>query len=371
MTTPLARALQRIDRLAFRFPEGFPSAYGEGNKYRAARNVGWTPGFWAGLLWLAYQHTGDRVWRVRAEALMPSFAARLEAGGAGTETHDLGFLYTLSAVAAWTLTGDRSARAVALRAADLLTQRFWPGGRCIQAWGRLDDPKERGRIIIDSAMNMPLLFWAAQEANRGDYRDLAVSHLDQCLRLLVRSDGSTFHTYFVDPETGEGRFGRTEQGCADASCWSRGQAWAIYGFSLAYRHTQELRFRDAATKTAAYFLAHRPADGVCFWDLTFGPDAGRERDTSAAAIGACGLLDLAAQLPPDDENRPRLTHAALGMLQTLTSDHAGTDPDEDGILRHGVCHRPLGEGVNECCLWGDYFYVEALMRRDPTWSSFW
>ena len=367
----LARALEKMDRLARRFPRGFPSGYGEGNKYQVTGNVGWTPGFWAGLLWLAYQRTGDRAWRERAEILNPSFSARLDAAGAGIDTHDLGFLYTLSCAATWRLTGNETARSVALRAADLLTKRFWRGGRIIQAWGRLDDLGQRGRIIIDSTMNMPLLFWAAEEGDQACYRDVAVNHLDQCVRYLVRADGSTFHTYFVDTETGRGRYGKTHQGFSDESCWSRGQAWALYGFSLAYRHTREDRFRTVARKVAAYFLDHLPADGICYWDLTFGEEDRQERDTSAAAIAASGLLELSDHLEQDDPDRERLRDAARGMLETLTSRYVSTTPDEDGILRHGVCHRPQGHGVNECCLWGDYFYMEALVRLDTIWSSLW
>ena len=367
----LAVALRKIDRICRGIPDGFPSGYGERNKYREAGNVGWTPGFWTGLLWLAYQHTGDRAWRDRAEILNHSFSARLDAAGAGIETHDLGFLYTLSGTATWKLTGNAAARSLALRAADLLTERYWTGGRIIQAWGRLDDREERGRIIIDSTMNMPLLFWAAQQTGEPAYRDVAVKHLDQCVQYLIRSDGSTFHTYFVDVDTGEGRYGATLQGFSDDSCWSRGQAWAIYGFSLAFRHTREDRFRDAARKIAAYFLDRLPPDGICYWDLTFGDDDGQERDTSAAAIAASGLLELCDHVAQDDPDHRRLRDAALGILATLTSRYVSTDPDEDGILRQGVCHRPLGLGVNECCLWGDYFYLEALVRQDAFWSSFW
>ena len=367
----LTVALEKIDRLARRFPDGFPSAYGEHNRYRRVGNVEWTPGFWTGLLWLAHQQTGDRIYRDRAEALMPGFAARLDAGGPGVDTHDLGFLYTLSCNAAWMQAGSDEARTLAVRAAGLLAARYWKGGRVIQAWGRLDDLAERGRIIIDSAMNMPLLFSAAREGERSTYRDMAVNHLDQCARLLVRPDGSTYHTYFVDTATGQGLYGKTHQGLADQSCWARGQAWGIYGFALAYRHTREHRFRDVALRLARYFLDHLPDDGICCWDLDLRAEDRHERDSSAAAIAACGLLELSGLLAAGDPDRAALRSAATAMLDTLNSHYLSTDPDEDGILRGGVCNRPQGHGVNECCLWGDYFFVEALARQSTAWSSFW
>ena len=292
-------------------------------------------------------------------------------GGAGVETHDLGFLYTLSCNAAWTQTGSAVARALALRAADLLAARYWKGGRVIQAWGRLDDPAARGRIIVDSTMNMPLLFSAAKEGARSAYRDIAVNHLDQCAQLLVRSDGSTHHTYFVDTDSGKGLYGKTHQGLSDQSCWARGQAWGIYGFSLAYRHTRADRFRDVALRLARYFLDHLPADGICFWDLDIGEGDQQEHDTSAAAIAASGLLELAGLLDAGDPDRVALHDAAQAMLDTLSERYLNATPAEDGILRGGVGHRPQGHGVNECCIWGDYFYAEALARRDSAWSSFW
>src|SRR4029453_4539273 len=181
----------------------------------------------------------------------------------------------------------------------------------------------------------------------------------QCVRFLVRANGSTHHTYYVDPDTGEGRYPRTLQGFSDESCWARGQAWALYGFSLAYRHTREPLYRDVALRVAGYFLDHLPPDKICSWDLIFGEEDRQERDTSAAAIAASGLLELSEHCDPGDPRRHGLRHAALEILDALTEHHLCTDSGEDGILRHGVCHRPQGHGVNECCLWGDYFYLEA------------
>jgi len=370
-TRSLERALERIDRLASRVPCGFPSGYGQGNRYDRVENVEWTPGFWVGLLWLAYQQTGEQRYRRHAEALIPSFTGRLDAGGAATHTHDLGFLYTLSCVAAWRLTGCAEVRQLAIRAAEALAVRYWPTARIVQAWRSLEDPDERGRFIIDSAMNMPLLFFAAEETGRRQYRDIAVSHLDQCARLLVRPNGSTAHTCYVDVETGEPLRVRTHQGLADESCWARGQAWGTYGFALAYRYTGEERFREAARALGTYFVAHLLPDGTCAWDLDLRVADNPERDTSASAIAASGLFELSDLLSAGDPDRRRLHAAATVMVDALTHGYLSANPDEDGILRGGLCDRPLGRGVNECSLWGDYFYLEALARARPGWSSFW
>ena len=323
------------------------------------------------MLWLAYLRTGEQRFRAEAGSLLVCFRARLELGGPGVETHDLGFLYTLSAVAASTITGDGDAGALGLAAADRLADRYIEGGRIIQAWGSLDDPAQRGRIIIDSAMNMPLLFWASHAMGRQRLRVIASAHLDQLARCLIRADGSTIHTYFVDPDTGEGRYARTHQGASDESCWARGQSWGIYGFSLAYAHTADERFRTLAGRLADYFLAHLPADRICYWDLSLGDADGEEKDTSAAAIAAAGLLDLATRVASDAARSDRYRSAAMEILSALSARHLNDRVDADGILLHAVCNHPQGEGVDESCLWGDYFFVEALMRvvsgTAPAW----
>ena len=366
-------ALGQIDRLARRWPLGFPSGYSRQSRYAQTVNTGWTPGFWAGLLWLAYQHTGDALWRVRAEALLPSFAARLDADGAGNATHDLGFLYSLSCVAAVQCTGSAYARQLAWRAADVLAARAHPRASVVQAWGELDDAAQRGRILIDSAMNMPLLCWAGRTRGGSDLHDLALRHWSLCARHLVRADGSTHHSAFIDTDTGACRSTQTLQGWSDASCWARGQAWALYGFTLAFRHSGRADFLALARRLAHRFLQRLPADGVCAWDLDLDPAQGHAPDSSASAIAAAGLLALAAQLPAPDADAAVFKQAGLRLLHTLGTRFRCHGPHEDGLLRGAVAHHPLGQGIGESCLWGDYFYLEALLlqRQVVPVASFW
>ena len=150
---------------------------------------------------------------------------------------------------------------------------------------------------------MPLLFSIDEDGDRSAYREIAVNHFDQCARLLVRPDGSTYHTCFVDTDTGKRLYAKTEQGRSNESCWSRGQAWGIYGFALAYRQTGADRFRETARQLARYFLDHLPDDGMCYWDLDLGDDERRERDTSAGAIAASGLFELSGLLAAGDPDR--------------------------------------------------------------------
>lgn len=333
-------------------------------------NWGWTTGFWPGMIWLAYELTGDARYRAAGEQHIANFAERL-ARRIWVDHHDLGFLYTPTCVAPWRILGHEAARRVALEAADLLMNRFWPAPGIFQAWGGMDDPNERGRTIVDSLMNMPLLYWASETTGDRHYADAAHRHACQLAAHALRPDGTTFHTYTFDTETGAPRFGKTSQGYADDSCWARGQAWAIYGFALNYAYTRDEALLAAALTVTDRYLAHLPADHVAYWDLVFTDSDGEERDSSAAAIAVCGLLELVQWLPEGDR-RARYVAEAEAMLVSLIVNYAGHAPETNALLLHGVYSKPHGSGVDEGSLWGDYYYLEALTRvAKPDWQRYW
>ncbi|MCE6994987.1 glycoside hydrolase family 88 protein [Saccharothrix sp. S26] len=334
-------------------------------------NVGWTTGFWPGMLWLVWEGTGDDAVLRAARHQVDSFADRVTRG-VDLDTHDLGFLYTLSCVTPWRLLGDERARDAALKAADHLMARFLEPAGILQAWGDLTDPVQRGRTIIDSLMNLPLLYWAAETTGTPSFREAAVRHTEQLRRHIIRPDGTTFHTFYWDTATGEPLRGATEQGHQDGSCWARGQAWGIYGFALGYRHVGEPSFLDAARRCADYFLSRLPDDRVAYWDLVFGDGSGEERDSSAAAIAVSGLYELAEHVD-DAGTASRYRAEADAILTTLaTSYSTAHDSASTALLLHGVYDKPKNVGVDEGNLWGDYFYLEALSRRlRPDWRSHW
>ena len=252
------------------------------------------------MIWLAYEFTKDEKYRRAGEHHIKSFAERMDKQQ-DVDHHDLGFLYTPTCIAPWRLTGNTDGKAAALRAADQLMHRFWDKPGIFQAWGRMDDPEQRGRTIVDSLMNMPLLFWASDVSKDGRYRDAAYRHCCQLRDHFVRPDNTTFHTFYFDVETGAPRFGKTAQGAADNSCWARGQAWAIYGFVLGYAYTHDAGLLQTACRVADYFLAHLPADKVAYWDLVYTDGSGEERDSSAASIAVCALQEIARSLPAGPE----------------------------------------------------------------------
>ncbi|WP_343617037.1 glycoside hydrolase family 88 protein [Novosphingobium sp.] len=364
----IARALERVDRSITAYGGRFPAPSSQGGVYPLMDNEEWTNGFWPGMLWLAWELSGEERYRAAADALMPGFADRV-ARRHLTDHHDLGFLYTLSTCAAWQLTGNEEARLSGLMAAELLLSRYNSVARVIQAWGDLSDPEQSGRMIIDCNLNLPLLWWAARETGDRRFAQAADAHVEQAAKLLVRPDHSTYHTYYVDTRTGLPRHGSTHQGFSDDSCWARGQAWGIYGFALAFRHTGRRDYLDLAAQLADYYLARLPDDGICCWDLIFTKD--EPRDSSAAAITICGLLELASALPIVDTRRALYQAEALRMAESLDRDYLAPLEGSDGMLAHAVYHWPNKVGVDECCIWGDYFYLEALMRLRRAWQPYW
>ena len=366
----IAHALAAVDRNLEHFGEQFPAPSSVGSIYPAMGNDEWTNGFWTGMLWLAYELSGAQRYRDAAMVNVRSFHQR-QLDRHNVNHHDLGFLYSLSCVAGYKLTGDPLAAEAAMGAARLLLTRHSETTGIIQAWGDLTDPAQSGRMIIDCNLNLPLLYWASDYSGEPAFRAAADQHIKAAARHIVRPDGSTFHTFFFDPATGEPLHGKTHQGFADDSCWSRGQAWGISGFPLVYRHNGDTSLIELSKVLANYYLKRLPADGVCYWDLVFtsGPE---ERDSSAAAIAACGLLELANNLPLLDPLRKQYENAALDTMRTLSEHFVNTDGlPGAGLLKHAVYHKPHGIGVDESCIWGDYFYLEGLVRLTRTWQPYW
>ena len=363
----LTRVTRKLDKNIVAFGDKFPGEACEKGVWPRTDNVEWTTSFWPGQLWLAWEMTGKAHYRDAAERYLPSFARRIEQR-IDTATHDLGFLYSLSCISAWRLTGNEAARRSALLAAERLMERFNPTARIIQAWGDLNDPEQQGRMIIDCNLNVPLLFWAANETGNPRWREAASRHLAQAARYLVREDASTFHTFYMNVHNGKPLRGDTHQGFSDSSCWSRGQAWGIYGFALGYAHTGDAWQPELSRRLTHYFLNRLPEDFVCYWDLIFTAENNQYRDTSAAAIAVCGLAELLKLLPLTDPLRPAYGNAIELIMRNLRERYFAHA--QDGLLREGVYNFGRNMGINEPNLWGDYFYFEALVRLSRVWTPY-
>ena len=331
----------------------------QGGRWEYARNQpgGWVGGHWTGLLWLAFAQTGDKFFEQAARAWTEKLAPRQN----DTSTHDLGFLFELSYLLGYKLTGDKSLIAPALQAARTLIRRFNAKGNFFQAWGPLDGtPQERGRVIIDTMMNLDLLFWASQESGEEKFAEMAIAHARTARERHVRADWSTSHVTDFDPDTGEFLRQETAQGLSAMSCWSRGQAWAIYGYAECYRETGNILFLDTANKLAEYFWRRLPADLVPFWDFDSPLIPNDVRDSSAASIFASGIL-LLATLEPNATDADRWRARAIAILESLWKNYSSRGVNELCLLLHGTRSKPE-DSMDHGLIYGDYYFVEALTR---------
>lgn len=352
------------------FGTRFPSSATRNQTYGVIDNIEWTDGFWTGLLWLCYEYTGDDAFKNLALKNVDSFLNRVEKR-IELDHHDLGFLYSLSCVAGYKLTGSAEGRRAGLLAADKLMERFQEKGGFIQAWGELG-ARDNYRLIIDCLLNIPLLHWAFLETGKPVYRNAAMRHYEAACNNVIRDDASAYHTFYFDPETGEPLKGVTRQGYSDDSAWARGQAWGIYGIPLNYRYVKDDCAFNLFKGMTNYFLNRLPEDEVCYWDLIFTDGSNQSRDSSAAAIGVCGIHEMLKYLPEVESDKNTYRHAMHCILRSLMERYTAPEiKPGNPVLLHGVYSWHSGKGVDEGNIWGDYYYMEALMRFYKDWNLYW
>ncbi|UKS28235.1 glycoside hydrolase family 88 protein [Paenibacillus sp. HWE-109] len=314
----------------------------------------WTNGFWPGMLWHMYQATQEEPYKTAAEGVERRLDAALE-GFEGLH-HDVGFMWLHSAVANYRLTGNERSKTRGLHAANLLAGRYNPRGRFIRAWN--DDCT--GWIIVDSMMNIPLLYWASMETNDPRFRFIAMDHADTVLSRIVRSDGSCNHIAILNPENGELLEAPGGQGFASGSAWSRGQSWALYGFALSYRYTKDDRYLSAAKSIAHYFITQVSTTGFVPLVDFRSPEEPVKWDTTAGLCAACGLLELAETVP--ELEQPVYRNAAIRILQSTDERFANWNPNEDAIISGGTEAYHSIKNNEVPIIYGDYFFIEAVLR---------
>jgi unsaturated chondroitin disaccharide hydrolase len=318
----------------------------------------WTVGFTPGMLWLAYRATGRREY---AEEALDRCRRLLHRKNDDT-THDLGFIFFPSYAQGFDITGEAWLRDGAVEAARTLARRFNSAGRFLRAWGPIGSDERAGQTTIDAMMNLALLYWAAEAADEPALARVATAHAETTSRTLVRPDGSTYHVYEFNLERGEPIRGFTYQGDADESTWSRGQAWAIYGFARSGRQAGRTDFLRVAERLADYFLDRLPEDRVPYWDFDDLAIPNAVRDSSAGAISAAGILELAAN-EAEPATADRYRQAALEMLAALYERSSSRgQPQQQGVLLHGTWHKKAGFGLDASLVFGDYYFMKALAR---------
>lgn len=341
-----------------RTPDYFPIYTDQGRWFHQGELwTDWTGGFFAGQMWLLHRVTQQDVWATRAE----HYSRLLEHRQHDRNVHDLGFIFLNTYLPWFELTGEPRLHAVIVQAGHTLAMRFMEHGQYLRSFVAPES------LFIDIMMNVPLIALVASETGDESLLRVAMAHSLTTRDRLVRPDGSTAHEGIFDLETGAFLRQSTHQGLAPDSAWARGLAWSLFGFSSMYRYTGRDEMLAVAEHNADYWLAHLPEDRVPFWDfdadlnrpLPWGP----QKDSSAGAIAASGLLNLASQTKsPDRAIAYRAT--ALAMLDALAGSAylADQTPGWEGVLRHGVYHTTKNLGVDESVMWGDFFFLEGLVK---------
>lgn len=327
-----------------------------------AKNIyWWTNGFWPGILWKMHYATGKNSYRMSAEATEKKLDEALH-GFMGLG-HDVGFMWLHSAVADYRLTGSEEAKVRGIIAANILAGRYNPKGEYIRAWNpeSVEEGEDcTGWIIVDSMMNLPLLYWASEELKDPRFYYLAKAHADTVKRTLVREDGSCGHIACLNPDTGELEEILAGQGYSKTSSWSRGQSWILYGFALSYRYTKDPVYLEVAKKTAHYFISNITlTDYVPLCDFRQ-PQEPAYLDTSAGLCAACGLLEIAEHVGAEEKWVYR-KHAEE-IVKNITEKYCDWNPDTDSIVQQGkVDYHSTGADQTDL-IYADFFLAEAILR---------
>ncbi|MCI0387213.1 MAG: glycoside hydrolase family 88 protein [Acidobacteria bacterium] len=360
-------AQSQVKSLLQKYPSDYYPMYTVGGEFGHDRKrwTHWCDGFYPGLMFIFAKSTGDEKWLANAIA----YATPLEERQYDRAVHDLGFIF-FSTYLRWLEIDGTPERIepVLVQAGKTMAMRFMERGQYLRSF------VEPASLFIDIMMNVGTIFYAGLKTGDDHLLDIAHRHCLTTRRTLVRGDGSTAHEALFDPQTGECLRQSTHQGYRGDSCWSRGLAWSLYGFTRSYLQIGRAEYLETAMLNADYYLEHTPPNGVTPWDYDAplsGPLARTQVDTSACAIAASGLLDLADAAP--DRTRARVYRDfALTSLLTLSQKYLGKQsPGFEGILNGGVYHIHKNLGVHEAVMFGEYFFVEALDKALKTLGKKW
>ncbi len=320
----------------------------------------WCSGFFPGELWYLYE--ANPTDELKNYARM--FTARVEDAKNITYSHDLGFMLNCSFGNGYRLTGDSIYRDIMLTGANSLATRFDQRVGAIRSWD-FNRKVWQYPVIIDNMMNLEFMCWAADASGDDRFRDIAVSHADKTLNNHFRDDYSCYHVVSYDTITGNPHIRQTHQGAADSSAWARGQAWALYGFTMMYRETEKPEYLAQAKHVADYIMNHpaMPADKVPYWDFDAPGIPDVPRDASAAAIMASALIEL-SQLDSDKQDAKTYRDFAEEQIRSLTSPDylAPVGENCNFALMHSTGNFPSDSEVDVPLSYADYYYVEALLR---------
>jgi unsaturated chondroitin disaccharide hydrolase len=316
--------------------------------------IWWTNGFWPGMLWQMYHVTGEEKYKIVAEGVETKLDKAFD-NYTGLH-HDVGFMWLHSAVANYRITGNERSMARGMHAAHLLAGRYNPRGKFIRSWNR----DRAGWVIVDSMMNIPLLYWAADTIGDPRFTYVAMDHADTLMKYTVRDDGSCNHIIVLDQTNGELLETPGGQGYESGSSWSRGQSWAIYGFALSYHYTKKTEYLATAKKVAHYFMANvEKTENVALVDFR-APKKPVYWDSIAGVCGACGMLEIANNVP--ELEKDFYIDAALNILKATDKKFCNWDVNYDSIVAMGSGSYFTEHDRHVPIIYADYFFIEAVLR---------
>lgn len=345
------------EKIPYTIVDGTHDSYNNSDKpYRMSEGLNWwTNGFWGGMMWLMYHETGDKKYadiaKFSEEKLDKCFEDYY-----GLH-HDVGFMWLLTAVADYRLMKSEESRKRGLHAANLMAGRYNPAGKFIRAWNTWGDGNNIGWAIIDCMMNLPILYWAYEETKDPRFLHIATSHADTAMEHFIRPDGSCEHIVEFDPVKGGVVTTYGGQGFEKGSSWTRGQSWALYGFTMSYMHTKKEEYLNTAKQVAHYFIANIPEGGLIPIDFRQ-PANDNWEDSSAAAIAASGLIEI-AKIVGEGEKSLYL-NAALKLLKALDEKRCNWTKSCDCIIENSSEAYHTNKHIS--IIYADYFFMEAIFK---------
>jgi unsaturated chondroitin disaccharide hydrolase len=316
----------------------------------------WTNGFWGGMMWLMHHETGNEKYKEIAnisEDLLDECFRQFY----GLH-HDVGFMWLPTSVANYKVTGNLESRKRAMHAANLLAGRFNLAGGFIRAWNDFGEQDTRGFAIIDCMFNIPLLYWASEESGDPRFKQIAMKHADTAMTAFVRADGSVNHIVEFDPFNGGVVKTYGGQGYEEGSSWTRGQTWALYGFMMSYIHTGKADYLNTAKRIAHYFMANMDESGIIPIDFRQPKEPAYE-DSTAAAIAACGFIEMAKAVGKHEKDV--FIHAAVKLLKTLDESRSDWTRNSDCLLINGSAAYH-NNNRHTSIIYGDYYFMEAIFK---------
>ncbi|KMQ68531.1 glucuronyl hydrolase [Chryseobacterium sp. FH2] len=334
-----------------------PQSYKD-NKVITREITWWCSGFYPGSLWMIYEQTKDSEIKKEAERSL----LIIESNKTFTRDHDLGFMMFCSFGNAYRITKDSKYKDIILTSAESLSTRFRPGMQAILSWDKMADFK--GPVIIDNMMNLEMLNWASQHGGNKKLSEIAVAHANTTMKNHFRPDYSSYHVIDYDIDTGQVLAKKTFQGYSDSSAWARGQGWALYGYTMMYRFTNDEKYLIQAKNIAKFILNNPtlPDDKIPYWDFNDPKIPTVPKDASAAAIIASALLELGQYT--EGKEKEKYINSAQKMIISLSSEKYQAKLGENGgfLLMHSTGGLPLNSEIDVPLIYADYYFLEALKR---------